>query len=303
MSFKSAEGSKYIDVDLSFVKYPTAQGTVAFPDGLTADDIDANTINANSGVIDDINLDNLTFGDATTQTTAFKDLSPSPAGTYTTANITVNSKGQITSASNGSIVDTNFVFTSNSGTNNWTFNLNNASSAGYTGSAIQFGKCYDWYMYTNTGSGANKETGFFENGGGATVNDHPAPNDFGKEQTDTTGTIVVQHITNNFICSGVGYFVPTQEAQSVISFWQGFQEKITFNQFLYSYYHQITGVPVGNTLTLTDKLVNMNITVPLDEPPFINTNGKNQLIVVADDDTLYATTLTMVIVPRPMPPM
>jgi hypothetical protein len=36
MSFKSAEGSKFIDVDLSFVKYPTAQGLVEFPAGIDA---------------------------------------------------------------------------------------------------------------------------------------------------------------------------------------------------------------------------------------------------------------------------
>ena len=35
MSFKSAEGTAYIN-DLSYVKYPTAQGVVAFPAGLTA---------------------------------------------------------------------------------------------------------------------------------------------------------------------------------------------------------------------------------------------------------------------------
>ena len=345
MSFKSAEGSKFIN-DFSFVNFPVAQGLVSFPDGLNANEINvddlnvinsiavnsisadeiivddltvgngitapvcgisivnADTVNATSAIFTaDINTDNLIFGDATTQTTAFKDLSPSPAGTYTTANITVNSKGQITTASSGSIVDTHYIFTSNSGNNNWTFNLNQASNDGYTGTAIEFGKCYDWYLYTNTGSGANKETGFFSNGGGASVNNHPAPSDFGIEQTDNTGVIVIQHTTNNFICSGVGYFIPTNENQTVLTFWQGFEERITFNQFLYSYYHQITGVPVGNTLTLTDKLVNMSITTPTDAPPFINSNGKNQLNVVADNDTLYETTLTMVIVPRPMPPM
>ena len=36
MSFKSAEGSKFIDVDFSFVNYPTAQGLVEFPAGIDA---------------------------------------------------------------------------------------------------------------------------------------------------------------------------------------------------------------------------------------------------------------------------
>ena len=39
MSFKSAEGSKFIN-DFSFVNFPTAQGEVFFPAGLTAGDVD-----------------------------------------------------------------------------------------------------------------------------------------------------------------------------------------------------------------------------------------------------------------------
>ena len=39
MSFKSAEGSKFIS-DFSYVNYPTAQGSVEFPSGLTAGDVD-----------------------------------------------------------------------------------------------------------------------------------------------------------------------------------------------------------------------------------------------------------------------
>jgi hypothetical protein len=312
MSFRSAEGSKYIDVVESFVKYPTAQGEVAFPAGITCGVTTVENTGINTPLLDvgdivstnDIQVGNeLVFPDASIQTTAFTDILPSPAGTYTNANITVDSKGRVTTASNGSIVDTHYIYTSNSGNNNWTFNLNEASNDGYTGTAIQFGKCYDWYIYTNTGSGPNKETGFFSNGGGASVNDHPAPSDFGKEQTDNTGVIVVQNVTNNFICSGVGYFVPTNENQTVLTFWQGFEEQITFNQFLYSYFHQITGAPVGNSLTFTDRLVNMTINTPTTAPPFISSNGKNQLNIVADDDTLFETTLTMVIIPRPMPPM
>ena len=49
-----------------------------------------------------IKTTNITFsGDNTVQSTAFKDLSPSPAGNYTYSTIAVNSKGQITSASSG----------------------------------------------------------------------------------------------------------------------------------------------------------------------------------------------------------
>jgi hypothetical protein len=39
MSFKSAEGSKFIN-DFSFVNFPTAQGEVFFPAGLTAGDVE-----------------------------------------------------------------------------------------------------------------------------------------------------------------------------------------------------------------------------------------------------------------------
>jgi hypothetical protein len=50
MSFKSAEGSKFIDVDTSYVAYPTAQGVVAFPAGLTAGSTNQLSV-ASNGVI------------------------------------------------------------------------------------------------------------------------------------------------------------------------------------------------------------------------------------------------------------
>ena len=56
MSFKSAEGSKFIN-DLSFVNYPIAQGVVSFPDGASVDGLDVIT--------------GITFPDASIQTTAF----------------------------------------------------------------------------------------------------------------------------------------------------------------------------------------------------------------------------------------
>ena len=51
----------------------------------------------------------ITFsGDNTVQTTAFKDLSPSPAGSYTSpSSVVVNTKGQITSITGGSAVNAN----------------------------------------------------------------------------------------------------------------------------------------------------------------------------------------------------
>lgn len=39
MSFRSAEGSKYIDDGFSFVSFPVAQGSVEFPQGLTSGDV------------------------------------------------------------------------------------------------------------------------------------------------------------------------------------------------------------------------------------------------------------------------
>jgi len=80
MSFRSAEGSKYIDDVESFVKYPTSQGEVAFPAGLTA----GVTTVENTGIYTPLlNVDNvvatadiqvgneLIFPDASVQTTAY----------------------------------------------------------------------------------------------------------------------------------------------------------------------------------------------------------------------------------------
>jgi hypothetical protein len=50
MSFKSAEGSKFIDVETSYVSFPTAQGVVAFPTGLTAGSTNQLSV-ASNGVI------------------------------------------------------------------------------------------------------------------------------------------------------------------------------------------------------------------------------------------------------------
>lgn len=79
-----AEASKF------FLRYPNAQGTENMQNTNVNGDL---TVNGVGNYIQ--------YPDGTQQTTAFKDLSPSPAGSYTYSSITVNSKGQITTASSG----------------------------------------------------------------------------------------------------------------------------------------------------------------------------------------------------------
>jgi hypothetical protein len=75
----------------NYLKFPTAQGDETMK---------------NVNVVGDLKIQGtgnyLEFPDTTQQTTAFKDLTPSPAGSFTYSSITVNSKGQITTASSGS---------------------------------------------------------------------------------------------------------------------------------------------------------------------------------------------------------
>jgi len=78
------EASKY------FLRFPNAQGTENLLNTTVNGDL---TVNGVGNYIQ--------YPDATQQTTAFKDLTPSPAGNYTYSTIAVNSKGQITSASSG----------------------------------------------------------------------------------------------------------------------------------------------------------------------------------------------------------
>jgi hypothetical protein len=78
------EASKY------FLRFPNAQGTENLLNTTVSGDL---TVNGSGNYIQ--------YPDGTQQTTAFKDLSPSPAGSYTYSSITVNTKGQITSASSG----------------------------------------------------------------------------------------------------------------------------------------------------------------------------------------------------------
>jgi hypothetical protein len=80
-----AEASKF------FLRFPNAQGTENMQNTNVNGDL---TVNGVGNYIQ--------YPDGTQQTTAFKDLSPSPAGSFTYSSITVNSKGQITTASSGS---------------------------------------------------------------------------------------------------------------------------------------------------------------------------------------------------------
>jgi len=74
-------------------------------------------------------------------------LSPSPAGTYTNLNATINSYGQITTASNGSST-TAFTITSNAvGTNSWTFTIPNS-----------YGRAFSYSVYTDTTPTTNSRT-------------------------------------------------------------------------------------------------------------------------------------------------
>lgn len=80
--------------DKNYLKYPNAQGTENLQNINVGGDI---TIIGSGNFVE--------YPDGTKQTTAFGDLTPSPAGSYTLTALTVNSKGQITTASNGSIPD------------------------------------------------------------------------------------------------------------------------------------------------------------------------------------------------------
>ncbi len=276
-----SEASKF------FLRFPTAQGTENMQNTNVNGDL---TVNGVGNYIQ--------YPDGTQQTTAFKDLSPSPAGSYTNSNITVNSKGQITTASNGTSGATSYTYiSSNSSTTSWNFKLNDATTSGYTGEGVKLGKVFDYYVYTTAGTGANKQTGYFGNFGNNSLN-IATPSQYGVEQRNVTGTVIIEATTNNFIARGSGMFLPTLDQTTVLSYWQGFQETYTFTQYIYSYYMDIINT-LGNTLTMTNSNHLMTITNDGIVAPTINTNAYNGLNITATTPLLNATTLTLVIVPRP----
>lgn len=87
-----------------------------------------------------------TSNDTTIATTAFvkanalSPLSPDPTGTYTNLNATINSYGQVISASNGTGGITSFTITSNAvGTNSWSFTIPNS-----------YGRAFSYSIYSDT---------------------------------------------------------------------------------------------------------------------------------------------------------
>jgi hypothetical protein len=280
--------------DKNYLKFPIAQGTEnLFDTNVTG------TLDVTGNIVINTVGNGITFPDNTRQTTAsaLSPLSPNPAGTYTNSTVTINAFGQVTNASSGVNTLSYTYISSNSSTTSWNFKLNDATTSGYTGEGVKLGKVFDYYVYTTSGTGANKETGYFFNVGNGSLN-IATPSQFGVEQRNVTGAVVVEATTNNFIARGSGMFLPTVTQQSVLSYWQGFQETYTFTQYIYSYYMDIINT-LGNTLSMTNSNHLMSITTPTFEAPFINTNAYNGLNITATTPLLNTTTLTLVIVPRP----
>lgn len=99
-------------------------------------------------------FNNIIFNDTTEQSTAFTDLVPSPANTYTNpSQIIVNSKGQITSITSGSGQDTNIsIVSNNSSIDSWIIDTTTLTK-----------KYYQFYLYSTNGFASNNVSAYVDN--------------------------------------------------------------------------------------------------------------------------------------------
>ena len=97
-------------------------------------------VNNNNIIIEgtpDINY--IQFPDGSKQYQAISSISPSPAGTYTNLNATINDLGQITTASNGTSMSTITIQSNEQGTNTWSFDISN-----------NYGRAFTYCVYSDT---------------------------------------------------------------------------------------------------------------------------------------------------------
>jgi hypothetical protein len=132
------------EADLLYLHYPLGQGNETIPSLVVSGaETIGGQLNAEQNIVmsGTANTNYIEFPDVTKQYTAYILPSPAPtAGSYTNANITINSAGQITSASNGSGGVTSFTISSNAvGTNSWDFTIPNS-----------YGRAFTYSVYSDT---------------------------------------------------------------------------------------------------------------------------------------------------------